>query len=86
MMKQMKLNLKEPEIYTGQCLRRSSAKLLANSGANMTTLKRHGRWKSSTVAEGYLEDSIQNEIEIAEQIQGTTKPILLTFQRSRSIL
>ncbi|KAJ8910322.1 hypothetical protein NQ315_012328 [Exocentrus adspersus] len=71
------LNLKNPEFYTGHCLRRASDTLLANEGANMTTLKRHGGWKSSTMAEGYLEDSIQNKMEIAEKIQGTTKPISL---------
>ncbi|CAG9822356.1 unnamed protein product [Phaedon cochleariae] len=32
---------------------------------------RHGRWKSSTVAEGYLEESVHNKIQIAERIQGS---------------
>ncbi|KAK9739617.1 hypothetical protein QE152_g8910 [Popillia japonica] len=31
---------------------RSSTSLLAESGANITTIKRHGGWKSSSVAEG----------------------------------
>ncbi|KAJ8915459.1 hypothetical protein NQ315_003222 [Exocentrus adspersus] len=61
---------KNPEFYTGHCLRRSSATLLANAGANMTTLKRHGGWKSSTVAEGYLEDSIQNKMELQKKFKG----------------
>lgn len=67
----MFLNLEDPALYTGHCLRRSSATLLANAGANMTILKRHGGWKSSSVAEGYLEDSVQNKIQIAEKIQGS---------------
>lgn len=67
----MFLKLEEPALYTGHCLRRSSATLLANAGANMTTLKRHGGWKSSTVAEGYLEESVHNKIQIAEKIQGS---------------
>ncbi|XP_023312630.1 uncharacterized protein LOC111692753, partial [Anoplophora glabripennis] len=51
--------LPNPSSYTGHCLRRTSATALANAGATMTNLKRHGGWKSSTVAEGYLEDSIE---------------------------
>lgn len=52
------LGLSEAHKYTGHCLRRTSATLLADAGATMTMLKRHGGWKSTTVAEGYLEDSI----------------------------
>lgn len=36
------LELPNPELYTGHCLRRSSATLLANAGADITTVKRHG--------------------------------------------
>ena len=35
------LNLDNPELYTGHSFRRTSATLLADSGANITTLKRH---------------------------------------------
>ncbi|CAG9790350.1 unnamed protein product [Diatraea saccharalis] len=38
--------------------------LLADSGADILTLKRHGGWRSSTVAESYVEDSIQNKANI----------------------
>ncbi|XP_074034709.1 uncharacterized protein [Leptinotarsa decemlineata] len=55
----MYLGLPNSSSYTGHCLRRTSATALANAGATMTNLKRHGGWKSSTVAEGYLEDSIE---------------------------
>lgn len=55
------LKLENPELYTGHCFRRTSATLLADFGANITTLKRHGGWKSDTVAEGYIADSIQNK-------------------------
>ncbi|XP_074038703.1 uncharacterized protein [Leptinotarsa decemlineata] len=55
----MYLGLPNSFSYTGHCLRRTSATALANAGATMTNLKRHGGWKSSTVAEGYLEDSIE---------------------------
>lgn len=53
------LGLVNPKLYTGHCLRRTSATALVNAGASMTTLKRHGGWRSTTVAEGYLADSIE---------------------------
>lgn len=62
------LDLPNPADYTGHCYRRTSASLLADSGADILTLKRHGGWKSSTVAEGYVEDSIANKINIGRRI------------------
>lgn len=62
------LNLPNPELYTGHCFRRTSATLLADSGANITTLKRHGGWRSDQVAEGYIEDSIQNKYHVTQRI------------------
>ena len=47
------LNLPDADHYTGHTLRRSSATILVDSGADLLTLKRHGGWKSNTVAEGY---------------------------------
>lgn len=63
------LNLEEPHLYTGHSFRRTSATvLMADAGADIVTLKRHGGWKSSTVAEGYIEDSIKNKVKIGETI------------------
>lgn len=77
------LNLSEPELYTGHCLRRSSATLLVNNGGDFLSLKRHGGWKSSTIAEGYVADSVGNKIEIAKKIMNcenikNTKPSTVT--------
>lgn len=44
------LNLPDPEKYTGHAFRRTSATLLVDSGADITELKRHGGWKSNSVA------------------------------------
>ncbi|XP_057321217.1 uncharacterized protein LOC130671799 [Microplitis mediator] len=63
------LKLPEPELYTGHSLRRTSATLLADAGADLLTLKRHGGWKSSNVAEGYIDDSVGNKKEIASKIK-----------------
>lgn len=62
------LSLEDPKSYTGHCFRRSSATLLADAGADLTTVKRHGGWKSSTVAEGYIEDSIENKMAVSSKI------------------
>lgn len=64
------LNLPNPKQYTGHCFRRSSATILVDNGADLTCLKRHGGWKSSTVAEGYIEESIANKTDVANRIFG----------------
>ena len=40
------LKLPSPELYTSHCFRRSSASLLADSGVDISVLKRHAGWKS----------------------------------------
>ncbi|KAJ8915939.1 hypothetical protein NQ315_016614 [Exocentrus adspersus] len=64
------LNLPNEELYTGHCMRRTSTTLLANKGPDLTTIKRHGGWKSSAVAESYIEVSISNKLYIARKVQG----------------
>jgi hypothetical protein len=41
---------------------------LANHGGDLLTIKRFGGWKSSTVAEGYIEASMQKKIEVAQML------------------
>lgn len=62
------LNLNDASAYTGHSLRRTSATFLIDGGGNLECLKRHGGWKSSTVAEGYIEDSIRNKNDNAQKI------------------
>lgn len=59
-----------PQQYTGHCFRRSSASLLADSGADLLTVKRHGGWRSSTVAESYIEESTENKKKVSANILG----------------
>lgn len=54
--------------YTGHTLRRTSATLLVDAGADLTCLKRHGGWTSSTTAEGYIEESSLSKENIAKKI------------------
>lgn len=62
------LNLKNPELYTGHCFRRSSATILVDAGGDITTLKRFGGWRSTTVAESYIDESITNKMQVANNI------------------
>lgn len=66
------LGLDEPAKYTGHAFRRSAATFLADSGADITTVKRLGGWKSTSVAEGYIADSLENKKKIAQKILGDT--------------
>ncbi|XP_071569295.1 uncharacterized protein [Temnothorax nylanderi] len=62
------LNLLEPELYTSHSFRRTSATLLADTGAGITTIKRHSGWKSTSVAEKYIKKLINNKRNIANLI------------------
>lgn len=65
------LKLENPESYTGHSFRRTSATLLADAGADMLTIKRHGGWKSDTVAAGYVEESMHSKKKIAKNISSS---------------
>lgn len=62
------LQLPDAKLYTGHCFRRSSASLLANSGADITCVKQHGGWRSTNVAEGYIVSSTGRKLDTAERI------------------
>jgi integrase len=62
------LGLQNPESYTGHAMRRSSASMLVEGGADLLTLKRHGGWKSSKVAEGYIEESLARKVEVSKRL------------------
>lgn len=62
------LNLPNAEKYTGHGFRRTSVTILADSGADITTIKRHGGWKSTAVAEGYIQNSVNNKRKICNQL------------------
>ena len=69
------LKLPIPSNYTGHSFRRTSATILADAGADITTLKRHGSWKSSNVAEGYIENSIGHKLQVAAKILGNKEEV-----------
>ncbi|KAJ8978130.1 hypothetical protein NQ317_014185 [Molorchus minor] len=70
------LGLSDPTLYTGHCLRRSSATLLADAVADITT-----------VAEGYIDNSVQNKTNIANQVlqaATTSSPLTVLSQDPNS--
>ncbi|XP_028132030.2 uncharacterized protein LOC126892541 [Diabrotica virgifera virgifera] len=67
------LKLPNATNYTGHSFRRTSASLLANSGGDILALKQHGGWKSTNIAEGYIEQSLAKKQKISEQIMGVTE-------------
>ncbi|KAJ8978556.1 hypothetical protein NQ317_006117 [Molorchus minor] len=64
---------KIPSVSYWSLLTKIFSTLLADAGVDITTTKRHAGWKSTTVAEGYVENSIENKTKIANQVLvGTT--------------
>ena len=49
--------------YTAHVYRRSAATNLADAGVSFINLKRHGQWKSDSVVEGYIANSLPMRIE-----------------------
>lgn len=70
------LGLPNAKEYTGHCFRRCSATLLADSGADLTAIKRHGGWRSTSVAENYIENSVENKNVISRKIFGKEETVL----------
>jgi hypothetical protein len=72
--------------YTGHCFRRTSATLFANAGGSKENLKRHGGWKSDSVAESCVEESVLNKTKIAKTILGGIhqQPTVRNFRRYRN--
>ncbi len=68
------LELDGPDEYTGHSYLRSSATLAAGAGATTLMLKQHAGWRSSTVAEDYVENSITNKRKMAKLISDCIVP------------
>jgi hypothetical protein len=66
------LGLPNPSSYTRHSLRVSSATALADEGATLLALKRHGQWMSDTVAVGYIRESKVVRAKTASPLSGHT--------------
>ncbi|XP_011301804.1 uncharacterized protein [Fopius arisanus] len=61
------LNAPDPDGYTGHSFRRTSASLLAESGADYRSLQRHAGWNSK-IARDLMEEKKRNQVRLAKQI------------------
>ena len=66
-----KLKLVAPDLRLGtHSLCASGATVAANAaGVSDRCLKRHGRWKSDTSKDGYIEDSVEKKLFITKQLK-----------------
>ena len=48
-------------LFSGHSIRRTGVTILADAGVNRLISKRAGRWKSDTVAEGYIAESLSSK-------------------------
>ncbi|KAB0805652.1 hypothetical protein PPYR_02622 [Photinus pyralis] len=62
------LGLENPWTFTGHSFRRTSATILANHGEGLIGIKQLVGWKSSAVAESYIEDSLHNKAQLSKKI------------------
>lgn len=79
------LGISNAKEYTGHCFRRSSATMLADAGEDIINIKRHAGWKSTTVAEGYIENSVANKLKIAKKIVENDEPSTSHCRQSENI-
>lgn len=61
-------------ILIGHSFRRSSATFLANSGASVERLMRHGRWTSLKIAERYVDSSLEYKRETGDIFANAIAP------------
>lgn len=62
------LQLPNFETYTGHSFRRTSATIAANTGMDITTLKRHTGHKSTASCEGYIQESVTQKVRVGAAI------------------
>jgi hypothetical protein len=64
------LKLPEPHTFTGHSYRRSGTTIAADAGASIEDLKRLGPWKSTSVCERYIQNSLGHRRKLAKLISG----------------
>jgi integrase len=64
------LELADAEQYTGYALRRSSATLAAENGANSMQMKTHFGWKNDKMANRYVDSTTKSKAEMSRLIAG----------------
>lgn len=67
------LKLKDPQRYTGHCIRRNAGTMLLDSSGDLIELKRHGASKSHQVAEEHIENSVEDKLNVAKTVTHHTE-------------
>lgn len=80
------LGLPDAKQYTGHCFRRSSATILVDAGGDLMALKRHGGWRSSAVAEGYVDNSMRSKTGTSTKISAAIDNGATTSKSNISII
>ena len=57
--------VEDPTIYSSHSLRSGGATKAANSGVNERMIQRHGRWRSVSSKNMYIDDSIDRKLEVS---------------------
>ncbi|XP_060524184.1 uncharacterized protein LOC132700708 [Cylas formicarius] len=73
------LKLPDAMNYSGHYLRKTSASILFDSGANVGTLKRNRGWHSTSVGEAYTDDSL-NKVDTEKKILHSVENIGTTLE------
>lgn len=63
------LELPDVNKFTGHSFRRTSATILSEQGIGLVELKQHGRWRSTTVAERYVNNTITSKTKTSNLLQ-----------------
>lgn len=62
------LGLQKPDKFTGHCFRVTSASVLAEAGADMLTIKNAGGWSSDSMAQHYVNFSVNHNKKVGRMI------------------
>ena len=58
----------DPQVYGTHSFRSGGASAAANSGVPDRVFQRHGRWKSATPKDGYVEDSTDVKLSVSKSL------------------
>jgi hypothetical protein len=58
----------DPKLYGLHSLRAGGATSAANAGVQDRLFKRHGRWRSETAKDGYVEDSLGSRLSVSKNL------------------
>lgn len=61
--------VEDTSVYSSHSLRSGGATTAANSGSNDRLIQRHGRWRSVSSKNMYIDDNIVNKLEVSKTIQ-----------------